>query len=63
MKKDNENYVNSQKKVAFQLKPVDYSLFLKKDDEDDQSNGGGGFYNSYVSWSNYYYSFFQLSLV
>lgn len=62
MKKDNENYVNSQKKVAFQLKPVDYSLFLKKDDEDDQSNGGG-FYNSYVSWSNYYYSFFQLSLV
>ncbi len=52
VKKDNEAYLNSQKKTPFQLKPINFNFFMRNEDDEDKNgpgNGGGGFYNSYVA--------------
>ena len=57
MKKENETFLTSQKKVKFQLQPINYNFFMKNEDEDEdhRGNGGGGFYNNYIAWMMIYY--------
>ena len=48
VKKQNEVFVSSQKKVPLKLNTFNLSQFIKRDD-DENPPPGGGFYNSYIS--------------